>query len=54
MEIDQNQGLERVRAQDGTPNLQLRLYQHEMLEESMQKNIIVAVRGKRTRSMIKY
>jgi len=31
---------------DGTPNIKPRAYQVEMLEESLKKNIIVAVRFK--------
>lgn len=42
METERSQVSERA-VQDGTSTLQLRLYQREMLEESMQKNIIVAV-----------
>ena len=52
MEIDQRQASKRVRAQNGTPNLQLRLYQREMLDKSIQKNIIIAVWGSRFQSMI--
>ena len=40
-------------SQDGTPTLQLRPYQHEMLEKSIQKNIIVAVWERRFQSTIK-
>lgn len=53
MDRDQSPVSKSFISQDGTPNLQLRPYQHEMLEKSIQKNIIVAVWGRRFQSMIK-